>query len=192
MSLVQARKLAQEMIEVESLIQDKEEELKELKDRLRRIAEVDLPELMDASELANFTLKDGRKVEMDRSIHASITEANRESAFAWLRESGHGGIIKRAVTMSFPKGESENADKLGAWLKKRYPDYDIKDAESVHPQTLKAFVREMMEEGVELPDSISTFTRTVAVIKHDKKTAAATKKAAKSSSKKTGGKDNLW
>lgn len=170
--LKQARKLAQEMIDVESLIEEKESELKELKERLRMIKETDLPVLMESADLAEITLTDGRKIVIEVNYHSSITEENRAAAYRWLRETGRGGIIKRTVTMQFPKGKDENASKYAEWLRKKYPDYDITDAETIHSQTLKAFVREMMEEGEELPPSISVYRRTEAKIKAVKKKKA--------------------
>lgn len=191
--LKEVNRLANQLIDKEALIAEKQEELRQLQTEYRQIAEVDLPTVMEEIGMADFTLSDGRKVEIDVSFHASITEANRAAAFKWLRENNRGGIIKRAVSMEFGKGEDDKAQKYVDWLKKKYPDREdkIKDAESVHPQTLKAFVREMMEEGEELPESISVFRKTEAKIKQDNK---AKKKAAGKKSAAAKGKDgeDLW
>ena len=45
----------------------------------------------------------GVEVKLVQKIDARITEANKEAAFAWLRNNGHDGIIKNDVTMSFSR-----------------------------------------------------------------------------------------
>ena len=100
----------------------------------------------------SLTLKDGSTVEVKQLVQASITEANRETAYKWLRDNGHGDLIKNQVTVAFGRGEDNVAENF------------INDAKSlglepaqkmkVEPQTLKVFVREKLEEGVEVPEDV--------------------------------------
>ena len=74
-----------------------------------------------------------------------INKNNRDAAHAWLRQQGHGDIIKNQVSVSFGKGEDETALETMTLLEQEglFPA----QKESVHPSTLKAFVRERIESG---------------------------------------------
>lgn len=101
--------------------------LKQEKAALKLLEETVIPEAMDEMGLEEFKDTKGRKVQSIKKIRASITKANMMEAYAWLREHDYGHIIKKV------------------------------EKESVHPGTLGAFAREMMEEGEELPDCITIY-----------------------------------
>lgn len=127
--------------------------MKELSEQLRLIVENDLPQAMDALELEEFKLSNGRKITIAESFHPNISGAHQEEAFQWLRDHGHDGIIKREVKVEFGKGEDKIANYLLRNLRryKSLSENSIKDRENVHAQTLKAFVREMIESGEDIP-----------------------------------------
>ena len=54
----------------------------------------------------------GEEVEVRNTYGAHIKEANKEAAFAFLRESGHGDIIKNTVSVAFGKGEDAMAESF--------------------------------------------------------------------------------
>lgn len=142
--------------------------LKELGEQFRVITESDLPEAMDALGIEDFTLKNGRKITINQSYHPNISGDHEDEAFGWLRENGHDGIIKRNVSVEFGKGEDKIANYLLRNLRryKSLSESSIKDKEGVHPQTLKAFVREMIESGENLPmEAFGVHIRRIANIK---------------------------
>ena len=51
--------------------------------------------MMAEMGLAHLKLMDGSTVDVKPHYSASITIANREAAFNWLRENGLGDIIKK-------------------------------------------------------------------------------------------------
>jgi hypothetical protein len=157
--------LAERQLDWESTITDLEAQLKEAKENQRRIAERDLPDAMEEIGVESFTLKDGRVVTVKLDYHASIPVVRQGEAFGWLRTNGHDGIIKRNVTVKFGKGEDNEAEELVQVLKDTFPESPFTDKHSVHPQTLKAFVREQMEQGVDIPiETFGIFVRNVARI----------------------------
>lgn len=165
--LKQITKLAREMIKLEYSIADVEESLKALKDAHRKIQEGDLPEMMEAAGMGEFTLTDGRKISLSVETYANISKDNEEDAYAWLRATGNDGIIKREITIKFGKGEDDKAQKLFNQLTKRkaLADNSIIGKQSVHPSTLKSFVRKCLEAGMEIPqDTFGIFQRTVAKV----------------------------
>lgn len=160
--------LAERQLDLEHLIEEAEESLKSLKEQHRAVSENDLPEAMEEAGMMEFKLKDGRKVTVNRKYHASIPKAHQSQAFRWLREHGHDGIIKRDITLKFGKGDDELARKIRDLLSDELGDetVGIADKEHVHHSTLRAFVREQIEAGEDLPmDEFGVFIRTVAEIK---------------------------
>lgn len=125
-----------------------------------RILETEtLPDMLKALGLKDLTLSSGAKISLYDIISASITDDNREAAHAWLREHGHGDIIKNNITLSFGKGEDEIAKALvGHLLQMRETGRtkfgDLVQKEAVHPQTLKAFTKDQLTRGNEFPGEL--------------------------------------
>jgi hypothetical protein len=158
--------MANRKLSLEAEIAELEGEMKLKQEELRILTENDLPEAMEEEGVIEFTLEDGRKVLIATSYHAAISEANEVSAFRWLRDNGFDAIIKRNVSLEFGRGEDELAAKYVDWLNKHYPDRTFKDKSSVHHSTLKAFVRERIEAGEDIPlDVFGVFVRNYAAIK---------------------------
>lgn len=160
--------LAENALKLEERIKNGEELLKQLREQHRAITENDLPEAMDALDVEEFKLANGRKVTITQSFHPNISEDHRPLAFEWLRKRGHDGIIKRHVSVEFGKGEDKIANRLLMNLRKykTLAQNSIKDREQVHPQTLKSFVKEMIETGEDLPmDLFGVHVRRSATIK---------------------------
>lgn len=128
-----------------------EEELKTAQARLRDIAEHQLPALMDEAEMSEFTTKDGIKISVKEVIRGSIPASNASKAFAWLEEHGHDNLIKREFKIEFGKDEEAWAKKFARDLAKRKRPLKVQLKRTVNPRTLQAFVREQLEEGVDIP-----------------------------------------
>lgn len=133
----------------EEEIQRAEEKLKLAKEKHRLISEVDIPEKMMALGVSQLRLEDGTIISVDTFYSAGITEANKAEAYKWLEESGHGAMIKSKIEVSTGKGERELAQRVEKILLEAGVPFDKKD--SVHWQTLRAFVREQIESGESIP-----------------------------------------
>lgn len=161
--------LAQRQLDLEAAQLAAAAELKRVGDALRQVSEVDLPQAMTEVGLSEFKLVDGSAVAIETKTSASIPKARAAEAYAWLREHGHGDLIKRAVTVNFGRGEDELAAELLSFLSEELGEQPVKDAETVHAQTLGAFVRERLAEGDDLPgDLLGVFTLRRAVITRPK------------------------
>lgn len=129
-----------------------ENNLKARKSALLAMKRVDLPELMAEFGLKMFALDDGTQIEIKGDVEARISDDNRDQAHAWLASHGFGGLIKTQVIVEFGRGEKEAAD---ACVDKLRAEHDnVACCEAVHPQTLRAFVREQMSQGNALPLSL--------------------------------------
>lgn len=139
------RKLIKQIAELEN-------NLSMTKESLRKIVENDLPEAMDEVGMTSFVLEDGSKIKVSTFYSASIPEERKEEAFEWLKEHEFDGLIKADVKVQFGKGEFEIAQSFLQFIRgfnEKAIDPDYK--ESVHWQTLRAFVKEQVEKGAALP-----------------------------------------
>ena len=113
-------------LDLRDRIEAAESDLKLLGHRLQQAVEVDIPAILDEYGLAEATLATGERVTLPTKLFVSISEANQEAAFKWLREHDLGDIIK-TITKT-----------------------------AVHPSTLRAQVRELLEAGVDVPQDVFT------------------------------------
>jgi hypothetical protein len=128
---------------------------------------VALPEAMLLAGVTDFTLSDGSKLSVKEDVKAAITIANREEAHQWLRDHGHGSVIKifweidlRSFTMDqLPAIEEVLRVNLGL---------EPEAKESVHNATLKSLVKEILEAGTTLPPVFSVHQFKKAELKEPK------------------------
>lgn len=152
--LKQIGDLANQQHELQYEIEKKEEELDQLRKKLKSIAEHDLPELMDEVELKTFQTSSGIKVEIKESIRASIPKKFAVQAFDWLDEHGYSRLIKRKFIILFGKDEEKWANRFEGDLKRRKRQLAVDRKKEVHSQTLSAWAREQLEDGVDIPENI--------------------------------------
>lgn len=145
-------------------VEDLEKRLKAAKKDLQTLLEQRIPDAFAAADMSEFRTTDGKVVKVEPFVDCSIPVPMRDSALQWLRDNGHAGIIKCEVSMAFGAGDTETARTLAAELRERV-GVPVEVSESVHPQTLKRFAREVLGEGGSLPESFSVYTGTRATIK---------------------------
>ena len=150
-SMGRVAKLANQQRDLEAEINQITEKLVEKQKELEQISENEIPDLFDELGLSEIKLADGRKVTVERGFAASITEKTRPEAHGWLRANGHEALIKHSLSVNLKKGEEKEHKKILDVLNKLNLNY--RDKEAVHPQTLKAFVREQMERKVNIPQN---------------------------------------
>ena len=83
--------LADQVEQLEKFIQsieDRENEIKELKKSRDRISGDIIPTMMSEMGLSELKLQDGSHLKVATSYKAHISEANKEMAFNWLRDNG--------------------------------------------------------------------------------------------------------
>ena len=102
--------------------------------------------------LSYLKLQDGSSVEVKTNYSATITQANKEEAFNWLRENGLGDIIKNEISVSFGRNEDNKAADYANLAKGQ--GFEPQQKLKVEPMTLKALVRERMEAGKEMPTEL--------------------------------------
>ena len=111
-----------------------------------------IPTMMQEMNISTLKLADGSSVEVKPVYGASITVANKEAAYTWLRENGLGDLIKNEITVSFGRNEDNKAQQYAVLAKGQ--GYEPVQKLKVEPMTLKALVRERLESGQEMPSDL--------------------------------------
>ena len=153
--------------ELQSRLQTQEQIMKDTKKQIERISGEVIPTMMSEMGLAELKLQDGSHLKVSTSYRATITEANKEAAFTWLRNNGLGDIIKNEISVSFGRNEDNKAATYAELAKGQgfQPTQKMK----VEPMTLKALVRERIEAGKEMPTEIfGIFSENKTTIKRNK------------------------
>ena len=156
------RQLANELVMLERRKDRLSEELKQVNTRIREVEFVALPTAMTEAHTKAYVLDSGWGVRADPHIEGTVPalgtidrekdpeqktalRARRDFVLAWLRQHGHGGLIKAEVTVSFGKGEEEQARQSVALLRAHGLSPVLED--SVHASTYAAWLKEMSKSG---------------------------------------------
>ena len=148
-------------------IELQEDNLKSTKKEFDYLSGEVIPTMMAEMGLSHLKLMDGSSVDVKPNYSASISIANREKAFNWLRDNGLGDIIKNEILVSFGRNEDNKAASYAELAKGQgfQPTQKMK----VEPMTLKALVRERIEAGKEMPTEIfGVFSENKTTIKRNK------------------------
>ena len=152
------------LVAAQDKVKQKEAELKQAKEELNRLQLEDLPDLMAELGMKEFKLEDGSTISIKEEVDASITKANRQRAVQWLLDHGYEGLVKTEVIARFPRGAHDEAEQVAHSIEDDQAEVQLN--ENVHPQTLKAWVRERLQEGEAIPfDLFSVHPYNKAVVK---------------------------
>jgi hypothetical protein len=144
-TLAEVSALCSAMIEAEREVELEEEALKAAKERVRQLKEESIPMAMQELGIDSMKLTTGQKVSIKQDVYAAIPAAQRGEAYAWLEDNGFGGLIKTNVSVQFGKGEMDNAKNAITILQKVGLAPEL--TQSVHAQTLCAFLREQLADA---------------------------------------------
>ncbi len=148
-----AKRLSDKVLELKDLedeIANAEESVKKLKEKAKQVSTVEIPAMMDDMQITKLKLKDGEQVEIKKIYGASIPKDQQEAAFTWLRNNGLGDVIKNDITVTFGRGEDNKAAAYADLAKGQ--GFEPVQKIGVNPMTLKALVRERLENGQDVPE----------------------------------------
>jgi len=132
------------LLETQKKIATAEEELKKLKDVETTLSEQTIPNLMQQAGVELIKLEGGVSVEVKPFYSARIPASKSEEAFAWLRDNGHGDLIKNQVSLEFGMKQDNEAKSIVEELKAK--GLPVKQKTTVHPSSLRGFVREQIQD----------------------------------------------
>lgn len=151
-ALVRITALAKLLQEAAAKVDEATETLTLAKARHAQLERETLPDLMRELGLSEITLLDGSKVSVGEDVDCNISEERRARAHAWLSEHGFGGLIKTEVGISFGRDER---DEALAFIEqaRELTTSPVQLKEAVHPQTLKAFIKERRAAASDEPEN---------------------------------------
>ena len=159
-SVNEAGSLADQVVKLQKLEEEllvKDGELKELKRKVDLVSAEVIPTMMQEMNISTLKLADGTSVEVKPVYGASIPVDKREEAYTWLRENGLGDLIKNEITVAFGRSEDNKAQQYAVLAQGQ--GYQPVQKLKVEPMTLKALVRERIENGLDMPsDLFNLFT----------------------------------
>ena len=138
--------------DLEDQVKAEERALKDKEKEIERISGEVIPTLLSEMGLSSLKLADGSAVDVKPYYAANISLKNREAAYNWLRSNGLGDIIKNEITVSFGRDEDNKATTYVNLAKGQ--GYQPTQKLKVEPMTLKALVRERIENGKDMPADI--------------------------------------
>lgn len=128
-------------------------------EEIKDVKEKEIPDVMASLNISKFVMDDGTEIAIKDELFASIKEDKRIQALQWLDDNGLGDIIKHDITISFARGEHEEAERIKGVLKDNGQNsYDEKA--SVHPQTLKATFKDLRNKGEDIPEELFNWYET--------------------------------
>ena len=138
------------LLDIQKKISTAEEEMKKLKEVETTLSEQTIPNLMQQAGISMLKLADGSSVEVKPFYSARIPASKSEQAFDWLRANGHGDMIKNQVSLEFGMRQDNEAKAFVEELKQK--GLAVQQKTSVHPSTLRGFVREQIQDlGKDVP-----------------------------------------
>jgi hypothetical protein len=159
-SVNEAGSLAEQVVKLQKLEEEllaKEVETKELKRKVDLVSSEVIPTMMQEMNISTLKLADGTSVEVKPVYGASIPADKKEDAYTWLRENGLGDLIKNEVTVAFGRSEDNKAQQYAVLAQGQ--GFEPVQKLKVEPMTLKALVRERIENGLDMPsDLFNLFT----------------------------------
>ena len=154
---IETTTVSQECIKLKTLqdaIEEKEKELKDLKNQADRISSQVIPELLSEQGLQSIKLADGSSVSVKKEYRCTLPkdDIRREAAYKWLRDNGAGDIIKNNVFVTFGKGEDSKAQQLLDLAATN--GYEPQQKSDVAWNTLSALFQERIESGLDMPSDV--------------------------------------
>jgi hypothetical protein len=143
---------AERYIELDKELKEIDDYAKKLEEEQATIEETNIPGIMQALKMAEFSMKDGFKLKIEPKFQGSIVmkdEAKATQQLAWIDSVEGGDIVKFTITCDFNKGHEGEAQELIKLLKQLGIMYKAK--RTVHASTLASFVKAKLTAGEEVP-----------------------------------------
>ena len=147
MEISELQELIQLYQRADARVTEAEEELKAAKERLNELKLDILPTALQEAGVESMSLDDGFTVHIDEDVSVGITEKKRPAALQWLRDNNFGGIIKSVVSVDVT--DDAIAQEVATLLDDA--GYAPNAKQTVHAGTLKAFVKEQLAAGTDIP-----------------------------------------
>ena len=154
-------KLCQDLVSLKHDVKQADLQLKAKKEALQELQNR-IANLLKDKNLYSFKLMDGSTVTWKEKLRANIKAENVDAAYEYIRNQGAGDLIKNEVSLSFGRGQDDEANQLKGMLREN--GYAPTEKEGIPWNTLDAWVRESistaMEKGETFPEELFGVYRT--------------------------------
>lgn len=147
------KKKAEEMLALEGDISRLEDQLKAKQAELRKVSEVDIPELLERAGMTAIPLKDGMTIEVATDLYTSIPQARKNEILAAVRARGGGDLIKNELTIVLDKGKDNAAAQIEETAKEM--GLEVERSEGIAAPTYKKWIKE--EQKSDKPIDLAFF-----------------------------------
>jgi hypothetical protein len=134
-----------QLINIQSAEEKAIDALTKITQELHKLEFEIIPELMHELGVQKIVLDDSINLEVKPFYRAAIPVERRNEAFDWLRANGFGDLIKREISVKFPRGQDDAATALIRAIVEQ--GWAYQDSEQVNKSTLGAWLREQFERG---------------------------------------------
>lgn len=154
--------LALNMRKLENDIEVTEVRLSVMKAELKKVSEDQIPSLMQEIGIDSITLSNGLKLSTKFFASGKVLD---DSVYDWFEKEGFADIVKSDLVVKTRRIEKQDLAPVKEAIRGAGLEYSEKD--SIHWQTLSAFLRDRIEEGGSLPpsDQMEVFRGFRAIIK---------------------------
>lgn len=146
------KRLAKDLVLIDMRIAEAEEELKRMKTDRERLRRFRIPELMTELGIDSVTA-DNHTCELVTDVTATLPKEpdRKDAAINWLVNHGHGGIVKRTVTVELPKGDAMAEAILLDAIHEATPSLLPEVAYNAHHSSYAALMRNLVKKGELIP-----------------------------------------
>ena len=134
-----------------------EENVKKVASKITGIERKDLPDMFAKAKISSVSVEaDGNHpgfvASRDTVYTAKIPDEKRMDAFQWFEQTGHGDLVKSVIQIVF--GMQEHEERLRVMKLLSDNGVEFWNNESVHHQTLRAFVKRELQAGRIVPQDL--------------------------------------
>ena len=151
-SLQEVRHLYEKRQTYVKLLATAEEQVIDAQAIIKRLDEGTIPDRMDELGITRVDMDDGSILTVESFVYARVPHSSSDACHSWLKDNGHGDIIKDKVSFDLKKGQDNMARAILNVITEQF-GIDGKQPMSVHWKTLESWAREMLEGGHAIPDS---------------------------------------
>lgn len=146
---------AARLIQIEDEISDCERRVAELKKEREEVRVRTLPSIMFELGIDSVTI-DNHNCTLEPLVQATLPKdpEQRQRAVEWLVDNGHGGIIKRELTVDLPKGDAVTENIVEDAVRSVVPGLPVSTKYNVHHTSYTALAKQLVRAGVPVPTDL--------------------------------------
>lgn len=141
------------LVDAEKAVLVAEDVLKKAQAMKRDVEERMIPDAMREAGVEELKLTGGVVIALDEVLSVTPKKENRQLVLNWLEKEGYGALIKRTISVAFTREQQAEADNLVKLLVEEH-HMPTKEERKVESGTLKKHVKNLLEQGANLPTDI--------------------------------------